>query len=254
MMSQPFSLEREILIHAGRETVFRFFTDSERFARWWGPGSRIEPRVAGAVKICYPGGVIASGEVAEIEPPRRIAFSYGYESGEPIGPGESLVTIELEDAAGGTRLRLTHACPSEAVRDAHDPGWRYQLAVFAKVAADDEFAEVAETVDRWYALWNEPSIQTRCEQALELLSADIEFRDAFGVTSNRDELMGHIEAARMHLRFERLERRGEVRRSHATALAEFAAVSEAGDARMSGTNVFELAPGGRIRRVVGIGN
>ena len=46
-MSQPFSLEREILIHAGRETVFRFFTDSERFARWWGPGSRIEPRVAG---------------------------------------------------------------------------------------------------------------------------------------------------------------------------------------------------------------
>jgi len=29
-------LERTVLIRAKRETVFRYFTDSERFAAWWG--------------------------------------------------------------------------------------------------------------------------------------------------------------------------------------------------------------------------
>ena len=36
-------LHRTVTIAARRETVFRNFTDSERFAAWWGQGSRIEP-------------------------------------------------------------------------------------------------------------------------------------------------------------------------------------------------------------------
>jgi len=44
MTDLAFSLERTITIRAQRSTVFRFFTDSERFARWWGKGSEIDPR------------------------------------------------------------------------------------------------------------------------------------------------------------------------------------------------------------------
>ena len=32
---------RTVVICAPREAVYRYFTDSERFARWWGTGSRI---------------------------------------------------------------------------------------------------------------------------------------------------------------------------------------------------------------------
>ena len=39
-MSLEHSLERTVFIAATRATVFRFFTDSERFAAWWGAGSR----------------------------------------------------------------------------------------------------------------------------------------------------------------------------------------------------------------------
>ena len=42
MSDLPEVLERRITIAARPETVFRFFTDSERFALWWGEGARIE--------------------------------------------------------------------------------------------------------------------------------------------------------------------------------------------------------------------
>jgi uncharacterized protein YndB with AHSA1/START domain len=80
-------LERSVLIQADPSTVFRFFTDSTRWARWWGTGSSIEPRTGGRVLICYPNGARASGEVLDIKAPERLLFSFGYESGNPIPPG-----------------------------------------------------------------------------------------------------------------------------------------------------------------------
>ena len=84
MTGLDFVLDRSVTIVARRETVFRYFTDSERFAAWWGPGSTIEPRPGGAVHIRFPNAIEAGGEVVEIAPPRRIVFSYGFASGQPI--------------------------------------------------------------------------------------------------------------------------------------------------------------------------
>ena len=43
----PHSLDRTVTIQAPPETVFRFFQDSARWARWWGAGSTIDPKVGG---------------------------------------------------------------------------------------------------------------------------------------------------------------------------------------------------------------
>lgn len=72
-------LERTLVIRAERSTVFRYFTDTERFARWWGEGSKIEPRPGGQVRIRYPNGVTASGTVVDIVPDKRFVFTYGYD-------------------------------------------------------------------------------------------------------------------------------------------------------------------------------
>ena len=56
-LAMPHRLDRSILINAPRETVFGYFTDSERWARWWGQGSTIDARAGGAVSIVHPGGV-----------------------------------------------------------------------------------------------------------------------------------------------------------------------------------------------------
>jgi uncharacterized protein YndB with AHSA1/START domain len=63
----PHRLDRTLLIRARRETVFRFFTDSARWASWWGEGSSIDPRPGGAVVIRYPGAVEARGETLALK-------------------------------------------------------------------------------------------------------------------------------------------------------------------------------------------
>jgi uncharacterized protein YndB with AHSA1/START domain len=42
-MTLAFSLDWTIEIRARRATVFGFFTDAARWARWWGSGSTIVP-------------------------------------------------------------------------------------------------------------------------------------------------------------------------------------------------------------------
>src|SRR2546430_870040 len=97
------SLDRTIVIRAKRETVFRYFTDTARWAAWWGEGSTIDARPGGAVRIRYPDGTEAVGDVQEIAAPERIVFSYRYASGAPIPAGGSRVTIHLDAHEAGTR-------------------------------------------------------------------------------------------------------------------------------------------------------
>ena len=247
-----FTVDRTIVIAARRATVFRFFTDSARFARWWGEGSTIDGRVGGAVSIRYPDGSRASGEVKEIVPDTRIAFTYGYERGTPIAPGASLVTITLADAPGGTALTLHHDVADAAARDLHVQGWRYQLSVFARVASAEEHARAGEAIERWYAAWNERDDQARRAILTAIASDDLRFADSNGLTRGIDDLVGHIAGALRFMPGISLEARGKVRVMHGTALCEWAAVDASGAARMTGTSVVRFAPDGRIDEVIGV--
>jgi uncharacterized protein YndB with AHSA1/START domain len=250
-----FSLDRTVEIRASRATVFRFFTDSARWARWWGAGSTVEPRVGGAVLIVYPTGDRASGVVTELVPDERFAFTFGYEAaGKPIPPGGSLVTITLADAGGATRLVLRHDVATAATRDEHVQGWRYQLARFADVATADAFGAIAEPLAAWVAAWNEPDADAR-RALFERCTIDtVRFRDANGDLYGRDELAGHVGAIHRFMPGMRLEARGTPRRGHDVALADWAIVAADGTARMTGTNVVRFDVDGRIADVVGIPN
>lgn len=245
-------LDRTVTIAARRETVFRYFSDSERFAAWWGAGSRIEPRAGGAVLIRFPNGVVAGGEVVEIVPVERVVFTYGFESGQPIAVGASRVTITLEESAQGTVLRLRHELPTAEARDAHVQGWRYQLAVFANVVAREAHAGADGLVDRFFAAWTETDAARRRAELAAVAVDDLLFRDPFSCTRGIDDLAAHIAAAQVHMPGMRLERRGEVRQCQGTALAEWVAVGADGAERGRGADVFELAPDGRIARAVGL--
>ena len=247
-----FTVDRTIVIAARRATVFRFFTDPARFARWWGEGSTIDGRVGGAVSIRYPDGSRASGEIRELVPDTRIAFTYGYERGTPIAPGASLVTITLADAPGGTTLTLVHDVADAATRDLHVQGWRYQLSIFARVASAEEHAGAAAAIARWYAAWNERDDEARRRILKEIASDDLRFADPNGLTRGVEDLVGHIAGALRFMPGISLESRGKVRAVHGTALCDWAAVDSSGNERMTGTSVVRFAPDGRIDEVVGV--
>lgn len=251
MTAYPHSLERQVLIRATPATVFGFFTDSARFADWWGAGSTIEGRPGGRLRIVYPGGVTASGEVVELVPVSRVVFTYGYDDpAKPIPPGGSLVTVTLEARREGTLVTLRHELADAATRDQHVQGWRYQMAVFAVAAARAQHAAVAESIDRYFAAWNEADAERR-SAGLAVTTDDVTFRDAFGCTHGREDLAIHIGAVHRFMPGMTLARRGEVRQMQGAALVEWLATGPDGAPRGEGTNVFELAPDGRIASVVG---
>jgi uncharacterized protein YndB with AHSA1/START domain len=246
-----FRIDRIVSIRARRATVFRYFTDSERFAAWWGAGSSIEAKPGGKVEIQYPNGVTAGGEVIEVVPNERIVFTYGYDDpAKPIVRGGSRVSITLEDDRGGTLVRLVHHVDTAVARDSHVPGWRFQLSVFANVVANEIVPDVTVLVDRFFALWSEPDASVRASTLDELVTDDISFRDAFASIAGRVDLAAHIEASRMHMPGVTLARDGTPLYCQGTALVDWTAAGPNGTSIGRGTNCIELAEG-RIAGVTG---
>jgi uncharacterized protein YndB with AHSA1/START domain len=247
-------LERSVEIQAPPETVFRFFTDSARWARWWGAGSTIEPRVGGKVYIRHPEGTETTGEVLEMHPPTRIVFTYGYASGKLIPPGGSRVSISLEPWNGGTRLHLRHAFADAAAHEHHVQGWRFQLALFANAVSDEVFANASSLVDTWFEAWAIADERTRQNALAGIVAADITFRDRFSLLAGLDDLSSHVAAAQRFMPGVRMRRKGEARQCQGVVVADWTATDAAGQERMSGTNVFVLGPDGRISSATGFAN
>lgn len=253
--SAALTVERSVVIRASRPLVFRYFTDSKRFADWWGAGSSIESRVGGAVRIHYPGDTIATGHVVEIVPDERIVFTYGFEGpGHPIPPGGSRVEIDLADHERGTIVRLRHDVPSADLRDEFAQGWRFQLALFANVAAAEAHADAAARVDRWFAAWNEPDGDARRARWPECAAGNVTFADPYSCTRGIDDLNAHVSAGKVHMPGLTMARDGEVVHCQGTAVVRWNVRDASGARRASGTNWFEFSPEGEIERVVGYWN
>jgi len=250
-LSLPYQLDRVITIEAAPETVFSFFTDSARWARWWGAGSVIDPMPGGRMLIRHANGIEVAGEVLEVEPPRRIVFTYGYVSGASIPVGGSKVTIDLQAAGGGTRLRLTHEFAESAPREQHIQGWRYQLALFANVVTDILHEGAPTLVDRWFSAWNDADPIRRREGLEAIVVPDVQFKDRFGLTGGVEELLGHIAAVHQFMPGLRLERQGDARHCQGLVLADWAAMEPEGAVKARGTNAYALSADGRIAAVTG---
>jgi uncharacterized protein YndB with AHSA1/START domain len=250
----PVSIERTVVIRAKRSTVFRYFTDSERFAAWWGAGSSIDPRPGGKVEIRYPNGVTAGGEVIEVVEGQRVVFSFGYDDPDkPIAREGSRVTVTLTEERGGTCVRLEHAVATEAIRDAHVPGWRFQLSTFANVVAKESEGDVMALIDRYFAVWSNADPTSRVRSLDGLVTDDVELHDAFACIRGKSDLAEHIGASQMHMPGIRLERDGAPRYCQGTALVDWSAKLANGETKARGTNVIDVlyAPEGRIARVTG---
>jgi uncharacterized protein YndB with AHSA1/START domain len=247
-------LERKLVIEATRLTVFRFFTDTARWAAWWGAGSAIDARPGGRVLIRYPNLVQVLGEVLEIVEPERIVFSYGYESGKPIPPGGSRVTIHLEAVESGTRLYLTHAFADSDVRDQHLQGWRFQLSLFANAVADEINAGAPGLADAWFAAWSIGDGAQRARSLEAIAAPEVCFRDRYSRIDGLAELNDHIAASLRFMPGVHLERKGAVRHCQHTLLADWVVRGPDGAERMSGVNVFVLDARGRIASVTGLWN
>jgi uncharacterized protein YndB with AHSA1/START domain len=244
-------LTRTLTIRAPRELVFRYFTDSARWASWWGAGSTIDARVGGRVLIRFPGGNEVIGEVLELRPPEKIVFTYGYAAGTPIAPNGSTATIRLEAVAAGTRLHLTHGFDEERPMQDHVQGWRYQLSLFGNIVANEQHADAAATVDRWFAMWSDPNAETRHRELDRLASANLSMQDRFSAVDGIDDVRAHLDAVHRFMPGFTLRREGDAQQCQGQVLVQWRGVGADGQQRGSGRNVFRLGADGRIESVTG---
>jgi uncharacterized protein YndB with AHSA1/START domain len=254
MPEYPFSLERAVLIRATPETVFRFFTDSARWAAWWGSGSTIEGHPGGRVYIRHANGVEVRGEVLEAVEPERIVFTYGYVSGNPMPEGSSRVTLRLKAAEAGTQLDLLHEFGDSNARDLHVQGWRFQLSLFGNVVANEVFAGAQATVDAWFGAWLDADDARRNAILTATVAPSIRFRDRYSLLSGIEDISSHISAALRFMPGISLRRKGPVRHCQGTVLADWVAEGADGKEHGTGTTVFEMNPDGRIESVTGVTN
>jgi uncharacterized protein YndB with AHSA1/START domain len=113
------------LFNAPRRLVFEAMTQPEHVRQWWGrlgegysvPVCEIDFRLGGKWRFVnrHPkGDAVFYGEYREITPPGRVVFT---EIFEPFPDAVSVVTAELSEEDGKTRLVATVRYPSLQVRD-----------------------------------------------------------------------------------------------------------------------------------------
>jgi uncharacterized protein YndB with AHSA1/START domain len=124
--SDQVTVERRIA--ARPETVFSFFTDRDRWLSWMGVDGQFAFQPGGAYRTTVTGGNHATGRFLEIDPPRRVVFTWGWENpGMPVPPGASTVEISLTPDGDGTLLRLVHTGLPPQARAPHAEGWNHYL-------------------------------------------------------------------------------------------------------------------------------
>ena len=135
-MNDPLLVRRETFIAAPPAVVFAYLTDPEKIVAWMGATAETEARPGG---VYFIQGVAqrrnARGAFREVVPVHRLAYSFGWEDGDEVPPGSSLVELDLIDQDGGTLLRMTHSgLPNAAQCANHAEGWAHYLDRLALAA------------------------------------------------------------------------------------------------------------------------
>ena len=102
-------VEVQVRLEATPEVVFPYLTESDRFARWQGIRAELDPRPSGVFRVWMDAVTIASGEYLEVEPHRRVVFTWGWEGNDTVPPGSTTVEIDLEADGAATILTLRHS-------------------------------------------------------------------------------------------------------------------------------------------------
>ena len=134
--------ERTLTIAASPETVWEFFVDPEKLVRWKGMKADLDPRPGGAYLCEVIPGHTARGEYAELDPPHRLVFTWGWENQEGVPPGSSTIEVELTPEGDGTSLRFVHRdLPTTESVESHAHGWDHYLPRLGIVAAGGDPGE-----------------------------------------------------------------------------------------------------------------
>jgi uncharacterized protein YndB with AHSA1/START domain len=143
----PAAIEKDILIEAPIEVVWRFVTEPDQIRRWFADEAEIDLRVGGRGRLAFRGHDSYELQVEAIDPPRRFAFRWVRRPETVVRSANSmLVEFILQPEDGNTRLRVVESgfetidwSDEEKARyaDDHSNGWERIIRRLRDHAAPD---------------------------------------------------------------------------------------------------------------------
>lgn len=191
--------DKTVLLPLNVDQAFELITQPERLRRWQAVAARVDLKVGGEYRWTITPGHHAAGKFTEIEPGKRVVFTWGWEQPEAPADNVSTVAITLEPADGGTSVRLVHeGLPTPEAVAAHAEGWNHYLdRLLAEATTGDAGA------DEWAAAPADLNELTSADATLAILQrvlANVTEGDAqtqtpcadFNVSQLLDHLAGSI--------------------------------------------------------------
>ena len=137
--------EKSVFVPLNADETFALITQPDRLRRWQVVTARVDLRAGGDYRWTIIPGHAVAGTFTEVDPGRRVVFTWGWEGSPDLPPGTSTVVVTLEPAEGGTMVHLTHEGLSAEQEASHAAGWTHYLdrlvtAATAGDAGPDEWA------------------------------------------------------------------------------------------------------------------
>jgi uncharacterized protein (TIGR03086 family) len=142
-------------------------------------------------------GHTAAGTVVDVEPGKRVVYTWGWEDGDPA-PGGSTVTVTLTPVDAGTEVRLVHDGLNDEQAAHHAVGWNHFLDRLVAAgrsgdAGPDEWAAAPDPLDELVCA--EATLAVLQAVLRDLDSVDLTKQTAcseYNVAQLADHVMGSI--------------------------------------------------------------
>lgn len=122
-MTAPRVLTASVRIAASPADVFPYFVDSALLIRWIGERADLRPEPGGVFALDFADKTPVRGEFIEVDPPRRVVFTWGVPGRESLPPGSSTVEVTLTADGPDTLVQLLHHDLPADQFDSHLEGW-----------------------------------------------------------------------------------------------------------------------------------
>lgn len=135
---------QEALIDASISRIWRAITDVDEMSKWYMVIKSFKPVVG--IQFTFYGAANDEEKynhtcrITEVVPEKKLAYTWEYEN----LPGSSVVTFELQEEAGKTRVKLTHEGVEsfsengpDFIRENFIKGWNHLLSIKLKKYLED---------------------------------------------------------------------------------------------------------------------